>query len=95
MEGCGDQGSNTLDLGDKSHSIVEMESSNNCLGRKALAFAEQYPADLNGKGFITEMQHLPSVHKVNFECAQFNTIGPVELNNTVGLQSENSSKLPL
>ena len=82
-----------MDLGDKNHTIAEMESSNNCLERKALAFAEQYPADLNGKGFITEMQHLPSVHKVNFECAQFNTIGPVELNNTV--QSENSSMLPL
>ena len=33
-----------------------------CLERKALAFAEQYPAHLIGKGFITEMQHLPSVH---------------------------------
>ena len=62
MEGCGDQGSKTFDLGDKNHRIVEMESSNNCLERKALAFAEQYPADLDGKGFITEMQHLPSVH---------------------------------
>jgi len=61
--------------------------------KKALALAEQYPVDLNGKVFITEMQHLPAVHKVNFECAQFNTNGPVELNNTV--QSENSRKLPL
>jgi len=47
------------------------------------ALAKQYPADLNGKGFITEMQNLPSVHKVNFEGAQFKTIGPVELINTV------------
>ena len=47
------------------------------------ALAKQYPADLNGKSFITEMQNLPPVHKVNFECAQFNTIGPVELINTV------------
>ena len=46
MEGCGDQGSKTLDLGDKNHTIAEMESSNNCLERKALAFAEQCPIDL-------------------------------------------------
>ena len=50
--------------------------------RKALALPKQYPVDLNGKGFITEMQH-----KVNFECAQFNTIGPVELISTVTVQS--------
>ena len=59
MEECGDQGSKTLDLGEKTIQLLKWSQVTIVW---KLSFAEQYPAYLNGKGSITEMQHLPSVH---------------------------------
>ena len=50
---------------------------------KALALSKQYPADLNGHDFITEMQHLLSVHKAKFEYAQLTSLDLLNLFNTL------------
>lgn len=46
---------------------------------KALSLAEKYPADLNGQDFMTEMQHLPSVHKANFGSAHLKRLDLLNL----------------
>ena len=33
---------------------------------KALSLSKRYPDDLNDEAYVTEMQHIPSVHKANF-----------------------------
>ena len=45
---------------------------------KAKGVAHQYPTDLNGEDFATEIQHLPLVYKANFGKPE---LKPLELLN--------------